>query len=59
MLEKLLDLFRCAHDRVTFPQGPADSVHITCLDCGKEFAYDWPNMRVIGPVTENPAPRSL
>jgi len=54
MLAKLLSLFGCAHPRVTFPQGPRESPHVTCLDCGKEFAYDWPSMRVVGP---SPVPK--
>jgi Fe2+ or Zn2+ uptake regulation protein len=39
MLEKLFDwLFRCTH--TTFPQGRHPHAHVTCLDCGREFAYD-------------------
>ena len=38
------------------PQGPATvtiaaitGTYFVCLKCGKEFAYDWDNMRVIDP----------
>ena len=60
MFQSLIDtLFGCSHQRTTFPitparrnAGPATSVtqrngtYVTCLDCGKEFAYDWEEMRV-------------
>ena len=46
-------IFGCRHSRTTFPltpkpgAGPADSgTHVTCLDCGKEFQYDWETMRI-------------
>jgi hypothetical protein len=56
---KLLDaLFGCWHQRVSFPltnkqaQRRCDAAeqtgtYIVCLDCGKEFPYDWNSMRVI------------
>ena len=59
MLQSLLNtLFGCSHQRTTFPQTPArkntypapgatrNSTYVVCLDCGKEFAYDWNAMRV-------------
>ncbi|HWR16758.1 MAG TPA: hypothetical protein VN577_18170 [Terriglobales bacterium] len=27
----------------------ATGTYIVCLDCGKEFAYDWKEMRVVSP----------
>ena len=27
--------------------GSGPSHYVVCLDCGKKFAYDWSNMRVI------------
>ncbi len=51
-------LFACSHQRTTFPltpsrrsgyQAPGASRHgtyVVCLDCGKEFAYNWDEMRV-------------
>jgi hypothetical protein len=64
MLQSLFDtLFGCSHQRTTFPltptrrnAGPAlsgtqrNSTYVTCLDCGKEFAYDWKAMRIGQPV---------
>jgi len=60
MLQSLVNtLFGCAHARTTFPMTPArrsNSVavqnaahlgtYVVCLDCGREFAYDWQTMRV-------------
>jgi hypothetical protein len=51
MLSSVLDsLFGCSHRRTTFPitpKGPAARLgaYVTCLDCGKEFAYNWNEMR--------------
>jgi len=50
-------LFGCAHQRTTFPLTPArkssgatvnnhNGAYVVCLDCGKEFSYDWKEMRV-------------
>jgi hypothetical protein len=57
---KLLDFFfRCPHRRTTFPLTPArkatasgqrHGTYIVCLDCGREFAYNWQEMRVEEPV---------
>jgi len=49
MLQLLIDtLFGCSHQRTTFPLTPthSKSTYVTCLDCGKEFAYDWKAMRI-------------
>ena len=51
-------LFGCSHKRVSFPitrkAGQRRSAaalqtgtYIVCLDCGREFAYDWQQMRVL------------
>jgi len=49
-------LFGCSHQRTTFPLTPGRratapganrlGTYVVCLDCGKEFAYDWGSMRV-------------
>jgi hypothetical protein len=39
--------FFCRHKRTTFPRSPRDSggkATVTCLDCTKEFEYDWETM---------------
>jgi hypothetical protein len=72
MLQSLLNtLFSCSHQNTTFPQTPArkntyhvsgatrNGTYVVCLDCGKEFAYDWKAMRVgvtLPNKTERPAP---
>ena len=59
MIQKLVDaLFGCKHARYSFPvtarraqrrpQAAAlTGTYVVCLDCGKEFAYDWQQMKVI------------
>jgi hypothetical protein len=51
-------VFGCAHQRTTFPLTPSrknagnssaiqrSGAYVVCLDCGKEFSYDWKEMRV-------------
>jgi hypothetical protein len=56
MLQSILDaLFGCSHQRTTFPLTPgrkngASRTYVVCLDCGKEFAYNWADMRIGEPV---------
>ena len=66
MLQSLVNgLFGCSHRRTTFPLTPLRKTggyqvpsparygtYVTCLDCGKELAYDWTEMRVGKPVSE-------
>lgn len=59
MVAKLIDLvFGCRHSRYSFPvtirgvgrrpQAAAlTGTYVACLDCGKEFPYDWHEMKVI------------
>jgi hypothetical protein len=58
MFQSLIDtLFGCSHQRTTFPLTPArrnaqrSGTYVTCLDCGKEFDYDWKTMRIGSPYT--------
>ena len=54
MLTSLVGVFfGCRHRRMTFPQTEmagrrptSGSTHVTCLECGKEFPYDWATMRI-------------
>jgi len=49
-------LFGCSHRRTTFPITPArragfnnsnnKGTYVVCLDCGKEFGYNWKDMKV-------------
>jgi hypothetical protein len=64
---KLLDmLFGCWHKRLSFPisgkrgQRRPSAAHqtgtyVVCLDCGREFAYDWRQMRIVSPRREREA----
>ncbi len=68
MLEFILNLlFGCSHRRTTFPLTPTRKssghplprttrlgTYVACLDCGKELAYDWDEMRVSGPALPRP-----
>jgi hypothetical protein len=64
MIANVMDmLFGCWHTNYSFPitaKGPrrgaaaATGTYIVCLDCGKEFAYDWKTMKV---VSAKPKPR--
>ena len=58
MLDLIDFLFGCNHKNFSFPitkkRGqrvpPAASVtgtYVVCLDCGKEFAYDWKQMKIV------------
>jgi hypothetical protein len=68
MLHTFLDsLFGCSHQRTTFPitrtrklvgahtAAARNRTYVVCLECGKEFDYDWKSMRVGEPVTAPPA----
>jgi hypothetical protein len=70
MLQSIVNsLFGCSHRRTTFPQTPLrrtggfqvsnmtrSGTYVTCLECGKELAYDWTEMRVGKPVSgRNPS----
>ncbi len=67
MLSDLLELFfGCWHKRYSFPitakagqrRGAAalTGTYVVCLDCGKEFPYDWREMRVITASSKAGAP---
>lgn len=59
MIAKLIDsLFGCRHSRYSFPvtirgkgrrpqAGALTGTYVACLDCGREFPYDWQQMKVI------------
>jgi hypothetical protein len=58
MIQSLLNsLFGCSHSRTTFPLTPSrraqlsseasrQGTYVVCLDCGREFDYNWKEMRV-------------
>jgi len=61
-------VFGCSHRATTFPLTPLCSTgrrsatssgnthrtYIVCLDCGKEFGYDWNAMRIEEPAGLSP-----
>jgi hypothetical protein len=61
MLAKISDfLFGCRHAHQSFPitkrsgqrrsgAAMATGTYVVCLDCGKEFAYDWQRMKILSP----------
>ena len=67
MIAKVIDaFFGCWHSHYSFPltvrpgsrRNSAASLtgtYVVCLDCGKEFPYDWHEMKVIGSPSEKRA----
>jgi hypothetical protein len=67
MISKLMDaMFGCRHARYSFPitvragsrRSPTVQItgtYVACLDCGKEFPYDWHEMKVVGSQTREAA----
>ncbi len=59
MFAKFVDLmFGCRHARYSFPltmragsrrssRFPRIGTYVTCLDCGREFRYDWQEMKIM------------
>ena len=58
MFSRILDmLFGCTHSRFSFPitikKGARSraafptGTYVVCLDCGKEMAYDWKQMKIV------------
>ncbi len=74
MLDALLNtIFGCSHKRTSFPLTPSrrsglagsnfsgqkrNNTYVVCLDCGKEFDYNWSDMRVGEPVRTGAPARS-
>jgi hypothetical protein len=38
-------LLGCSHRRTTLPMTHNDETYVVCLECGRQFAYDWARMR--------------
>jgi len=63
MFSKLIDaMFGCRHARYSFPitvragsrrnsTAQRAGTYVACLDCGKEFRYDWQEMKIVGSQT--------
>ena len=60
MFHSILEsIFGCSHRTTSFPLTPSrkaagrpnrHGTYVVCLDCGKEFGYDWNTMRIGDPV---------
>jgi hypothetical protein len=67
MISKLMDaMFGCRHARYSFPitvragshrysAAQRTGTYVACLDCGKEFRYDWHEMKIVGSQTQEAA----
>jgi hypothetical protein len=67
MFAKLLDaMFGCRHARYSFPitvragarrtaTAQRTGTYVACLDCGKEFSYDWQEMKIVETQTRKVA----
>jgi predicted transcriptional regulator len=67
MFAKMFEtLFGCWHSHLSFPISAKPGVrrnsaasltgtYIVCLDCGKEFAYDWREMKIVHPASRSKA----
>ena len=66
LISLLSSIFGCSHSRTTFPLTPSrrtqlspetsrQGTYVVCLDCGKEFDYNWKEMRVGNAVAVSPA----
>jgi hypothetical protein len=58
-------LFGCSHKSFSFPitkkraqrvsaAASVTGTYVVCLDCGKEFAYDWQQMKIVGGKASQP-----
>ncbi len=56
-------LFGCTHRHHSWPLSKLNrrtvSPYVVCLDCGKEFAYDWRAMRIAERITARPEARPV
>jgi hypothetical protein len=53
--------FDCRHKRLTWPVTPlkkpgvpSRETYVVCLDCARQFAYDWDNMRTGALIERSP-----
>jgi hypothetical protein len=69
MMAKLYDtIFGCWHGHYSFPitvrpgagkrcaAAARTGTYVVCLDCGKEFPYDWEQMRMVTSPAEGRSP---
>jgi hypothetical protein len=55
-------LLPCPHSRTTWPQTPTrrgkpvGPCYVICLRCGRQWEYDWENMKIIRKRAPQPEP---
>ncbi|HTR24233.1 MAG TPA: hypothetical protein VMI10_09615 [Terriglobales bacterium] len=70
MLTKIMNtMFGCRHSRYSFPitmranarRGTVSrtGTYVVCLDCGREFVYDWQEMKIADLPSKTNAARAL
>jgi hypothetical protein len=64
MLAKIMEtVFGCRHSRYSFPMtiragsrratsAARTGTYVVCLDCGREFGYDWQGMKIVDSRTD-------
>jgi hypothetical protein len=71
-MSKLLDILlgSCTHERYTFPMhvkpgqhhseaAGVTGIYVVSLDCGKELAYNWDEMKVVSVFCGRKPPRTM
>ena len=65
MISKIFSaFFGCLHPRYSFPMtvrsgarrtsaSTLTGTYVVCLDCGRELAYDWQEMKIVSDSSEN------
>ncbi len=68
MFNSILEsIFGCSHRKTTFPltprcigvgrsaksSGHPHGAYVVCLDCGREFGYDWSAMRISATASQS------
>ena len=45
--------FGCSHAKTSFPRSRVNGsqYYVVCLDCGKEFDYDWQEMKIVAAIS--------
>ena len=71
MIANVMDmLFGCWHTNYSFPitakkglqqkeAARATGTYVVCLECGKEFAYDWKTMKIVSAKPREHAPAMI
>jgi hypothetical protein len=60
MIDSFFNLLLCSHRKLTFPltKRNENRTYVVCLGCGKEFPYNWEQLRIERPGKDRSALRS-